>query len=113
MAELPDTIKERIWNLIKQFLQILSHARRLEYAIVQQFGETPETLSSFEELEQVMTESRDYSNRLYTIILRSAEEPFNIPSDVLSLLEETIIEGEMRLPALTRSIQEVQRDWSV
>lgn len=85
----------------------------MEYAIFQQFGETPETLSSFEELDQVITESRDYSHRLYNILLRSASEPFNIPSDLLSLLEETIIEGEMRLPALIRSIQEIQRDWSV
>lgn len=112
MAELPTEISEQIWRFQREFLQIISSARELEYQIFQTLGENEQTSRSLEELHQVAQEGIERFQRFATIQIRVANEPEEIASDMLKLINSSISISEQRIPALLRSIEEIRLEWS-
>ncbi len=76
-----------------------------------EFGENEQTFTSLYELSNVIQESLVRFRRLVNMQLQAANKPETISSHLLELITEAVVEGEAKIPALQRSIEEVTREW--
>ena len=111
MAKLnPD--KDRIfWELQAQFLDIIDEARTLEFWMLESFGETERTLRYLDELQGIVTDATDRFTRLPTLQLKIANAQIPISADIMEMVDRTIGSNYQKIPALQRSIREIEQEW--
>jgi hypothetical protein len=88
--------------------------RSLQCSILdfEQVGETSETLSEFEELQNVEERLMLSYNRLHILLLKVCQSQ-PIPSkDMLNLLYQAIEVAQATLDASVATLEEIQRDWN-
>lgn len=108
MAKLePDTLNT-IFNLLMRLSELVEDASYLEYLIFEHYGETEETLTSLDELRELFLEASSRYSQLSTLRLRIAEIQPTISKDMLALLQKTIEQNSLRIPAIKRSIEEIK-----
>lgn len=111
MAKL-DSDKDRIfWELQSQFLDIIDRARTLEFWMLESFGETERTLRYLNELQGIINDATDRFTRLPTLQLRIANAQIPISADIMEMVDRTIESNRQKIPALQRSIQEIEQEW--
>jgi hypothetical protein len=111
MAKL-DPDKDRIfWELQSQFLDIIDRARSLEFWMLEAFGETEETTSYLDELQCIVIDATERFARLPTIQLRIANGQSPISADIMKMVDRSSENNQQKIPALQRSIQEIEREW--
>ncbi len=113
MAKLPIEITDTINSLKQQLLNILEEATGNEFTIFDNFGESETTIHYMEEMSNVANESESWFNRLSTLQLRIAKSQPIATRDLLDLMSQTIAQIQARIPALSRSNQEVKQDWNI
>ncbi len=113
MAKLSPDITDLINRLKQQALNLVDAALAAELRIFEQFGETQQTLSYLDEMKHVADESTALYSRLSTLQLQIAQAQPEATSDMLELVDQTILRTQARVPALERSIQEVQIEWNL
>lgn len=113
MAKLPLEIIETIFQLLKELSKLVDSATAIEYLLFENFGETDETINSLDELKGISLEAASRYSQLSTLRLRLAENQPNLSNDMLGLLEKTINQNQLRIPAMERSIQEIKIEWGL
>jgi hypothetical protein len=66
-----------------------------------------------DELKRVSERATPWFSRLSNLQIRIAESQPEVTFDMLDLLNQTITQIQIELPALERSIQEVKQDWNL
>jgi non-ribosomal peptide synthetase component F len=113
MAQLPDETLSTIFRLQQRLVLLLDTATAAEYFILQQFGETEETMPELEAIDNVKERLRIPYNRLHRILQQVAESQPAATADVLEFLYSTIAETEAAADASEASIQEIKRSWNL
>jgi len=113
MAKLPDQTISTIFILQQRSVALLDTATAAEYSLLQQFGETQETMPELEAIDNVKERLRIPYNRLHRILQQVAESQPAATADVLDFLYRTIDQGEAIADASEASIQEIKRSWNL
>lgn len=113
MANLPEATLNTIFNLQKQLFYIINEATATEYNLLEQYGETSETLSELEELFNIRERARDAYTRLFRLLLNIAQTQPIANQDTLELLRGTIEQVDLIVNALKISIREIKNNWSL
>ena len=86
MANLPEEALTKVFNLQKQLFKIVNEATITDYNLVEQYGETSETLPELEELQNIRERARDAYTGLFRLLLNIGETQPIINQDTLELL---------------------------
>jgi hypothetical protein len=112
MAKLPDPVLTNIFTLQRRIIESIDTTTALEFRLLEQMGETAETLPELEELQNIRERLLSPYSRLHTLLLKAAESQPVAPDDVLNLLYRSIETGEATVDASNASLQEIQRNWN-
>lgn len=113
MAKLPQETLTTIFNLQRQFVEMIDQATAAESTLLEYFGETQETIPELDQLQNVKQRLSDPYSRLSTLLLRIAESQPMAPVAMLQLLSQTIEQGQAALDAAIASVQETKRNWNL
>ena len=113
MANLPEETLTTIFNLQKQLFRIINETTATEYNLLEQYGETSETLPELEELSNIRERARDAYTRLFRLSLNIAETQPVIDRSKLELLYRAIEQADLTVDALEISIQEIKNNWNL
>ena len=113
MAKLPNQTISTIFRLQQRLVALLDTATAAEYSLLQQFGETQETMPELEAIDNVKERLRIPYNRLHKILQQVAESQPAATADVLDFLYRTIDQGEAIADTSEASIQEIKRSWNL
>jgi hypothetical protein len=114
MARLSSEIKTNVNNLTEQLLDIIDEAKKVEFLLLERFGENDTTIIVLDELTEIAQQAIiDLCSQLTTLRIRIAEAQPIITPDMLRLLTERMAIVENRIPALERSTQEIKLDWEI
>jgi hypothetical protein len=111
VAKLPDPVLTSIFDLKRRLAECLDRTTEIGFRLFEQVGETSETLSEFEALQNVEERLVLSYNRLHTLLLRVCQSQPLASADMLDLLYRTIDVAEATLAASVATLQEIQRDW--
>jgi hypothetical protein len=112
VAKLPDSVLTNIFILQRRIVECIDATTATEFRILEQQGETAETLLELEELQSIRQKLLSPYSRFHILLLRAAESQPVAPNDVLNLLYRSIDAAEATLDASTASLQEIQRNWN-
>jgi hypothetical protein len=112
MAKLSPESKQLIINLKNRLLDIVDESKAVEFAILNRFGETAETLDSLEQLTEIALQAESRFSQLSNLEIRAAQSQPIISPDLLRFIEEVIKTTQVRIPALMRSVEEIKLEWS-
>jgi hypothetical protein len=112
VAKLPDPVLTNIFTLQRRIIESIDIATALEFKILEQRGETVETLPELDELQSIKERLLSPYSRLHTLVLKAAQSQPLAPADVLNLLYRSIESTEAALAASIASLQEIERNWN-
>ena len=113
MANLPEETLTTIFNLQKQLFYVINEATATDYNLVEQHGETSETLPELEELSNIRERARDAYTRPFRLLLNIAQTQPIASQDTLQLLYRAIEQADLTINALKISIQEIKNNWNL
>ncbi|MGA9379394.1 MAG: hypothetical protein WBV73_11560 [Phormidium sp.] len=113
MARLPAETLKTIFNLQQQLLEQIDEARAIEFILLEQFGETEETIPELDELQSIRERADSYYSRFYIILRRIYDAQPVAPRDNLELLARYINEAGATIEAIQASIQDIKRNWNL
>lgn len=113
MADLSPENKLLINNLKEKLLQILNEAKKVEFILLQRFGENSDTSVSFEQLTDIIEQARSGFSQLSNLLIHIAEAQPVVSTSLLQFIHKVIDKIENRIPALEQSIKEIKLDWSL
>lgn len=111
MAKIPEEISQRILVNYRELANLINAAKNAEYLLFTLYGETEETSSGLEQLQNVAESARNNYQRLATIVLSFTAMQPRADSRTESLLIEIVNAIEAQTPALIRSVEEVTIEW--
>jgi hypothetical protein len=112
VAKLPDPSISNIFILQRSLVECLDAVTALEYRLFQQFGETPETITELDELQNIKERLVSSCSRLHNLLLRVCQSQPVAPDDMLDLLYSSMETGQASLDASNASLQDIQRNWN-
>jgi hypothetical protein len=112
VAKLPDPVLTNIFNLKRRLAECVDRTTEMGFRRFEQVGETSETLSEFEALQNVEERLMLSYNRLHTLLLKVCQSQPLASPDMLDLLYRTVEVAEATLAASVATLQEIQRDWN-
>lgn len=113
MANLPEETLTTVLNLQRRLLQLINKATATGFIILEQFGETEETIPELDELQNVGERVTSYYIRLYRLLFQVAESQPVATSAMLNLLAESIAQTQAIADAGEASTQEIRRNWNL
>ncbi len=113
MAKLPSNILDEIFELLKKLSELVDDATLTEYLIFEKFGETDETITSLDDLNGIGLDASSRYSQLSNLRLRLAEIQPSVSKDMLRLLQNSIEQNKLRIPAIKRSIEEIKIEWGL
>lgn len=113
MANLPEEITTTVFNLHRRLLQLDNNATAVGFTILEQFGETEETIPESEELENIRKRALSHHTRQYLLLWQVAESQPEATSPTMNLLAQSIEETAAVADAGEASTQEVKRNWNL
>ena len=113
MANLPEETLNTIFELQKQLFYVINEATATEYYLLEQYGETSETLSELEELSNINERARDAYTRLFRLLLNIAQTQPIANQDTLELQYQAIEQADLTVDALKISILEIKNNWNL
>jgi hypothetical protein len=111
MAKLSPETKTTLNALAEELIEIIDEAKRTEFLILENFGETAQSAIALDELTEIAQQANDLYSQISTLRLPIAEAQPKLPLDMLRLLEQRVILLQNRVPALQQSIVEIKLDW--
>jgi hypothetical protein len=112
VAKLPDSVLTNIFTLQRQIIESIDATTAIEFRMLEQWGETSETLPELDELQSIRERLLSPYSRFHVLLLRAAESQPFAPNDVLNLLYRLIESAEATLSASIASLQEIKRNWN-
>ncbi len=113
MAKLPGELTETIWLLKRELLGLIEDSTATEFTLFSLVGETQDTLPFLDELKNVSERAKTWFSRLSNSQIRIADSQPNISPDMLKLVIQSVEQIQAEIPAMKRSIEEVQQEWSL
>ncbi len=113
MANLPNETITTVLNLERRLLQLINEATAAGFVILEQFGETEETIPELDELQNVRERATSYYIRLYRLLLQISESQPVATSATLNLLAQSIAQTQAISDAGEASTQEIKRNWNL
>ncbi|MGI0480881.1 hypothetical protein ACN4EE_08820 [Geminocystis sp. CENA526] len=113
MADLSPENKLLVNHLQDKLLEILNEAKKVEFLLLQRFGENSETLISLEQLTEISEQAREGFFQINNLQIHIAEAQPVISASLLQFIHQVIDKIEKRIPALQQSIKEIKLDWSL
>ncbi|CBN56317.1 MULTISPECIES: hypothetical protein [Kamptonema] len=113
MAFLSEETLTTLFGLQRRLVLILNEARATEYAILELFGETEETIPELDELQNVTERARDSYTRLSRILLLVADAQPIADAAIVELMERALAQAEANADASEPSVQEIKRNWNL
>ncbi len=113
MAKLPDETLTTIFTLQRQIASGIEEASAVEWALLEQYGETEATIPELEELQNARERLSAPYSRLHTLLLRILESQPAVSTAMLNLLVQTIEQSRPALDAAQASVQEIKRNWNL
>lgn len=113
MAKLSPETKTNLNNLTEQLLEIIDEAKKPEFLLLEEFGETNQTAIALDELTEIAQQANDLYSQISTLRIRIAEAQPMLSPDMLKLLTQRITAIQNRFPALERSTAEIKLDWGL
>jgi hypothetical protein len=110
MAKLSDDTLVTTLTTYRQLLELINEAKATEYLILEEFGETEETLIALEELQNIVERLRNSYSRLNTLLLRMAEAQPKADTATIELFIISIEQAQGNLASSLATIQESKRD---
>jgi gamma-glutamyl:cysteine ligase YbdK (ATP-grasp superfamily) len=111
VAQLSPETKALLNAQKERLLELIDRAKFLEFTIFDNFGENIETIATLEQLTEIVEQARTRFAQFSTLELRIAEAQPTISSALLKLTNEAITHTQNRIPALFRSLEEIELDW--
>ncbi len=111
MAKLSNSILINIFTLQRSLVELIDSTTALEFRIFEHWGETAETLTELEELQNIEERLRTQHTRLNTLLLTTVRSQPIASADMLDLLYRAIDIAEATLDASIASLQEIERNW--
>jgi hypothetical protein len=105
VAKLPDPVLTDIFILQRRIIESIDTTTALEFRLLEQVGETAETLPELEELQSIRKRLLSPYSRLHTLVLKAAQCQPVAPNDVLNLLYRAIEIGEATVNPNNASLQ--------
>ncbi|GBF81233.1 hypothetical protein [Aphanothece sacrum] len=113
MAKLPNEVQNTIFNLLQQIANQIEEASATEWTILERYGETAETISELDELQNVREKLTERYNGLNNLLLRILEIQPIPPQAMIDLLVKTIERGQITVNSAQASIIEVKKNWGL
>jgi len=113
MAKLPEEILSNIFNLERQLLESINEATEVEFIILEQVGETQDTIDYFEQLQNAKERADSYYLRLFTALRQIYPSQPIASRDRLELLYRFIIEADATVNAVRATISEIRKDFDI
>ncbi|OKH33165.1 hypothetical protein NIES2119_24205 [[Phormidium ambiguum] IAM M-71] len=113
MARLPAETLRSIFNLQQQLLEQIDEARAVEFVLLEQFGETEETISELDELQSIRERADSYYSRFYVTLRRIYDAQPVASRDMLELLNRSMNEATAALAATTANVREIKSNWNL
>ncbi|HEY9701159.1 MAG TPA: hypothetical protein V6C58_01860 [Allocoleopsis sp.] len=113
MAQLSEQTTTTVLNIQRRLLAIIHQATDTGFVIMEQYGETAQTLVVLEDLQNVQDRANTYYSRFYTLLLRIAESQPIATNAMLNLLEQSIRDAQNACYALEATIQEEKRNFNL
>jgi hypothetical protein len=113
MADLSEEILLAVFQLQKQLFKIINDTTATDYILLEQYGESAETLPELEELQNIRERARDSYIRLFRLLLNIGETQPAINPSTLELLYRSIEQAELTVNALEVSIKEIKNNWNL
>jgi hypothetical protein len=103
VAKLPDPVLTNIFILQRQIIESIDAATALAFRLLEQIGETAETLPELQEIQSIKERLLSPYSRLHTLLLKAAESQPVAPNDVLNLLYGSILLTERLRQRINRN----------
>lgn len=113
MAEISQNNIDRIVQNYQELISVVQMALSSEYKLSSEYGETQDTINDLDELSGIAVDATDRFKRLNAITIRIAAIQPQADIATASMLEETLLYNEAKIPAWKRSIEEVVNNWSL
>ena len=111
MANLSPENKLLINDLKNKLLEILNEAKKVEFILLERFGENSDTFTSLEQLTEIIEQARSSFSRLSNLQIHIAEAQPEIQPSLLKFINQAINKIQAKIPALEQSIKEIKLDW--
>jgi hypothetical protein len=113
MAKLPEEILTRVFSIQRQLLERINEATEIEYQLLEEFGETEETLIYFEQVQNSRERADSYYLRLFTALQQIYPAQPVASRDSLELLARFIGEAQASVDAVGATLAEIKKDFDL
>jgi hypothetical protein len=90
MAKLPNDIYEKIWRLKRQLADEIENSRDAEFAILDRFGETENTIVYLDELQSVAEQATEKFSQFSSLQIRIFNIQPHVPRDMVELVMQRL-----------------------
>lgn len=111
--KIPDPLKQQIFDLQAQLLDLIDNATTTERILFENYGETEQTLGDLDSLTGIREQAEDIYQRLNVRALRVVQAPQREATATMNLLIEVCEFGQERMGPLTRSVEEIRNTWEL
>lgn len=111
--KIPAPLKQQIFDLYAQLLDLIDDAATTERVLFENYGETAQTLEDLDSLTDIREQAGDIYQRLHVRALRVVQAPPREATATMSLLIEVCEFGQERMGPLTRSVEEIRNTWEL
>ena len=113
MARISRELIDNLVSLQQLLLENVNEAKLAEYLLLNNFGETEETVNSLDELTAIALQAADLYRQISRLLLQMSEIQPAITPAMLELLSQSVYTIENRVPALEQSIKEIKLNWDL
>ncbi|AGY58450.1 hypothetical protein [Gloeobacter kilaueensis] len=108
---LSDELKNEIFALASQLLDVIDFAGSIERTLFEQHGQSDLTLNDLQALSNVSDDAQDLYRRLSGLMAGIARDDIQTATAKMNLLRQSATSGSNRIAAFLQSIREVQQFW--
>jgi hypothetical protein len=111
--KIPDPLKQQIFDLQGQLLDLIDNAATTERKLFENYGETEQTLGDLDSLAGIREQAEGIYQGLNTLALRVVQADPRDATVTMNLLLQVYERGDERIAPLTRSVEEIRNTWEL
>jgi hypothetical protein len=111
--KIPATLKQQIFDLHAQLLDLIDDAATTERELFENYGETGQTLEDLDSLTGIREQAEGIYQGLNTLALQVVQADPREATATMNLLLQACERGDERITPLTRSVEEIRNTWEL
>jgi hypothetical protein len=111
--KIPDPLKQQIFVLHAQLLDLIDDAATTERALFENYGETEQTLGDLDSLTGIREQAEGIYQGLTTLAFRVVQADPREATATMNLLLRAYERGDERIAPLIRSVEEIRNTWEL